>query len=152
MKMGGLVETAILEAATALETRDEELAEKVRKGDKAIDALEEQINEEAARLIALRAPTASDLRTVLSVIKIAASLERIGDYAKNMAKRAQRARPDDGGRRRGAARSAACPRPWCRCCRTRSTPTSRATWHWPRTCATATATSTRCTTRSFANS
>ncbi|WP_347309811.1 phosphate signaling complex protein PhoU [Defluviimonas sp. SAOS-178_SWC] len=88
MRMGGMVETAILEAAQALETRDEDLAEKVRAGDKAIDALEEKINEEAARLIALRAPTASDLRTVLSVMKIAASLERVGDYAKNMAKRA----------------------------------------------------------------
>ena len=88
MRMGGMVETAILEAAQALETRDEDLAEKVRKGDKAIDALEEKINEEAARLIALRAPTASDLRMVLSVMKIAASLERVGDYAKNMAKRA----------------------------------------------------------------
>lgn len=88
MKMGGMVETAILEAAQALETRDEDLAEKVRAGDKAIDALEEKINEEAARLIALRAPTASDLRMVLTVMKIAASLERVGDYAKNMAKRA----------------------------------------------------------------
>ncbi|MGI3167530.1 phosphate signaling complex protein PhoU [Pseudooceanicola sp. C21-150M6] len=87
MKMGGLVETAILDAAQSLETRDEELAEKVRAGDKAIDALEEMINEEAARLIALRAPTASDLRIVLSVMKISANLERIGDYAKNMAKR-----------------------------------------------------------------
>ncbi|MGB3315045.1 MAG: PhoU domain-containing protein, partial [Albidovulum sp.] len=66
MKMGGMVEAAILDAAQALETRDEELATKVRAGDKAIDALEERINEEAARLIALRAPAASDLRTVLS--------------------------------------------------------------------------------------
>jgi len=87
MKMGGLVETAILDAAKALETRDEELAEKVRAGDAAIDALEEQMNEEAARLIALRQPTAGDLRTVLSVMKIGANLERVGDYAKNMAKR-----------------------------------------------------------------
>lgn len=87
MKMGGMVEAAILEAAQALETRDEELATKVRAGDKAIDAMEEKINEEAARIIALRAPAASDLRTVLSVLKVAASLERIGDYAKNMAKR-----------------------------------------------------------------
>ncbi|GGO53164.1 phosphate uptake regulator, PhoU [Roseovarius pacificus] len=87
MKMGGLVEKAILDAATSLETRDEELAEKVRAGDRAIDALEEQINEETARLIALRAPTAIDLRLILSVMKIAGNLERIGDYAKNMAKR-----------------------------------------------------------------
>jgi phosphate transport system protein len=87
MKMGGLVEAATLDVAQALETRDEEMAQRVRAGDKAIDALEAQVNEEAARLIALRAPTARDLRTVLSVIKIAGSLERMGDYAKNIAKR-----------------------------------------------------------------
>lgn len=87
MKMGGLVEDAIREAARALESRDEELALTVRQGDKAIDGLEELVNEEAARLIALRAPAASDLRLVLSVMKIAGNLERIGDYAKNMAKR-----------------------------------------------------------------
>ncbi|MGC1495960.1 MAG: phosphate signaling complex protein PhoU [Sulfitobacter sp.] len=87
MKMGGMVEDAIRLAAQSLETRDEELAEQVRAGDKAIDALEDLINERAARVIALRAPTAIDLRLILSVIKISASLERIGDYAKNMAKR-----------------------------------------------------------------
>jgi phosphate transport system protein len=87
MKMGGLVEEAILNAARSLESRDEELAEDVRKRDRAIDLLEEQINEEAARVIALRAPTAVDLRLILSVIKISGNLERIGDYAKNMAKR-----------------------------------------------------------------
>ena len=87
MKMGGLVEAAILDAASALDARDDELAERVRKGDKVIDALEDQINTECARLIALRAPAASDLRTVLTVMKIAASLERCGDYAKNLAKR-----------------------------------------------------------------
>ena len=87
MKMGGLVEDAIRLAAQSLETRDDELADKVRAGDKAIDALEDLINERAARVIALRAPTAIDLRLILSVIKISASLERIGDYAKNMAKR-----------------------------------------------------------------
>lgn len=87
MKMGGLVEDAILRAARSLETRDEELAEEVRRGDKAIDDLEELIDEEAAQVIARRAPAASDLRTVLSILKIASNLERIGDYAKNMAKR-----------------------------------------------------------------
>ena len=87
MKMGGLVETALSDAAQALETRDEELAEQVRKSDSAIDALEEQVNSECARLIALRAPTATDLRTVLTVMKIAAGLERCGDYAKNLGKR-----------------------------------------------------------------
>ena len=88
MKMGGLVEAAILDAAQALESRDEDMANGVRKGDEAIDALEFRIQQEAARVIALRAPTAGDLRTVLTVMKIAASLERMGDYAKNMAKRA----------------------------------------------------------------
>ena len=87
VKMGGLVEQAILDGANALEKRDVDAAEVVRKGDKIIDALEEQINEEAARTIALRAPVSKDLRTLLSVLKLASSLERVGDYAKNMAKR-----------------------------------------------------------------
>ncbi|MGR3271662.1 phosphate transport system regulatory protein PhoU [Thalassococcus profundi] len=87
MKMGGLVETAIRDAAKSLETRDEELAERVRAGDRVIDALEERLNEEAARVIALRAPTAVDLRVILSVMRMSANLERIGDLSKNMAKR-----------------------------------------------------------------
>ena len=87
MKMGGLVEDAIRQAAKSLETRDEPLAEEVRAADKVIDLLEAQINENAARVIALRAPTAIDLRMTLSVMKISGNLERIGDYAKNMAKR-----------------------------------------------------------------
>lgn len=87
MRMAGLVEDAILNAARALEGRDAELADAVRQADKAIDALEEQINQEAARLIALRSPTAADLRTVLTAMKIASALERCGDYAKNLAKR-----------------------------------------------------------------
>lgn len=89
MRMGGLVEEAISKAATALETRDLDLAMEVRKGDKLIDVLEVQLNEDAARIIALRAPTAGDLRTVLSVFRVSGNLERIGDYAKNIAKRAQ---------------------------------------------------------------
>jgi phosphate transport system protein len=87
MKMGGMVEQAISDAAVALDTQDDALAQQVRLGDKAIDALEEQINTECARIIALRSPMATDLRTVLTVMKIASSLERCGDYAKNLAKR-----------------------------------------------------------------
>ena len=87
MKMGGLVEEQIVSAARSLEDRDEELAEKVRARDKRVDALEEEVNSEAARVIALRAPAARDLRLILSVIKISANLERIGDYSKNIAKR-----------------------------------------------------------------
>ena len=87
MKMGGLVEQAILDAAEALSKRDTDLAERVRKGDKAIDRLEVEINEAAARTIALRAPVSKDLRTVLTVLRLTAALERVGDYAKNIAKR-----------------------------------------------------------------
>ena len=68
MKMGGLVEDQILSAARGLDERDEELALSVRNRDKIIDALEEEVNTEAARVIALRAPTAIDLRLILSVI------------------------------------------------------------------------------------
>jgi phosphate transport system protein len=87
MRMGGLVEEAIREGARSLETRDVELAEIVRQNDKAIDELEERINHDVARVLALRAPAATDLRTVLTVLKISGNLERMGDYAKNMAKR-----------------------------------------------------------------
>ncbi|SFR49825.1 phosphate signaling complex protein PhoU [Litoreibacter janthinus] len=87
MKMGGLVETAISDSARALEMRDTELAEQVRKNDKLIDALEEQVASEVARVIAVRSPAAGDLRTVLSVLKISGNLERMGDYAKNLGKR-----------------------------------------------------------------
>ena len=87
MKMGGLVEAAITDTAQMLETRDEELASRIIRGDHAIDGLEEVINQEAARIIALRAPTAIDLRLVLSVMKISSNLERIGDHCKNIAKR-----------------------------------------------------------------
>lgn len=87
MKMGGLVESSIHDATDALINSDEDLAQKVRQADKSIDALEEEVHHQAARLIALRAPVASDLRTVLTVMKISANLERCGDYTKNLAKR-----------------------------------------------------------------
>ncbi|WP_299842835.1 phosphate signaling complex protein PhoU [uncultured Jannaschia sp.] len=89
MKMGGMVEEAIDNATTALMASDADLAGQVRAKDRAIDKLEEQVNEEAARVIALRQPIASDLRTVLSVFRISAALERVGDYAKNIAKRTE---------------------------------------------------------------
>ena len=87
LKMGGLVEDAILQGSEALSDRDVEAADRVRQGDRAIDALEEHLNEEVARTIALRAPVSRDLRILLSVLRLAASLERVGDYAKNIAKR-----------------------------------------------------------------
>jgi len=87
LKMGGQVESAILDAARALERRDAELAQLVVDGDKALDAAEEEINAQVVRLLALRQPQASDLRTAVAVMKTAGDLERLGDYAKNMAKR-----------------------------------------------------------------
>lgn len=87
MKLGGMVEAALLDAAEALEQRDEALADRVRLGDAGIDALEEEIQTDCARLLALESPAAGDLRLVLSVMRIASALERAGDYAKNLAKR-----------------------------------------------------------------
>ncbi len=87
MKMGGLVEEALRNSAKALEARDFDLAEKVRKGDRLIDELELTIKTDTAKLLALRSPTAVDLRTVLTVMEISSHLERCGDLAKNIAKR-----------------------------------------------------------------
>ena len=87
MQMGGLVETAISDAAKGLEMRDVELGQQVRRNDKLIDALEEEVATKVASLIAKRAPTAGDLRAILSILKISGNLERVGDYAKNLGKR-----------------------------------------------------------------
>ena len=87
LRMGGLVETALHDAMTALEAGDLDLARRVKEGDQSIDDLEESIRQEVERVIALRAPHASDLRTLLSVLTMASTLERCGDYARNVAKR-----------------------------------------------------------------
>ncbi|KPP88652.1 MAG: phosphate transport system regulatory protein PhoU [Rhodobacteraceae bacterium HLUCCO07] len=87
VKMGSQAEKAINNAITALETRDMDLSQKIRRDDKIIDTMDEEIKSETARVLALRAPTAGDLRTVLSVMTISSHLERCGDYAKNIAKR-----------------------------------------------------------------
>lgn len=86
-QMGGLAEQAIHDAMKALQRGDTALAEEVRKKDKAIDAIESEVEKLVVRLIALRAPMADDLREVIAALKIAAVVERIGDYAKNIAKR-----------------------------------------------------------------
>ena len=88
--------TALLggvDAAGALERHDIPTADRVIAGDAAIDALEDFIQTEAATLIARRAPTAVDLRLVLAVMRVAYSLERVGDYAKNVAKRTRMVSP-----------------------------------------------------------
>jgi len=86
-QMGGLAEQAITDAMTALQRGDLDLARRVREGDKALDALEVEVERDAVRIIALRAPMANDLREVVAALKIANVVERIGDYAKNIAKR-----------------------------------------------------------------
>jgi phosphate transport system protein len=85
--MGGRAEMAITLAMQALVKRDLDLARKVIAEDKAIDRIETEVEKLAVRIIALRAPMADDLREVIAALKIAAVLERIGDYAKNIAKR-----------------------------------------------------------------
>ena len=84
-EMGGLVESQLAQALTAVRDRETEVAEKVIAGDARVDAL--AVQEQTVRLLALRQPMAVDLRVVLSSIRIASSLERIADYAKNTAKR-----------------------------------------------------------------
>jgi phosphate transport system protein len=86
-QMGGLAEQAIEDAMLALSRGDAELADEVRKKDKQIDAIEAELEKLVVRVIALRAPMADDLREVIAALKIAAVIERIGDYAKNIAKR-----------------------------------------------------------------
>ncbi|HWT13263.1 MAG TPA: phosphate signaling complex protein PhoU [Allosphingosinicella sp.] len=86
-EMGGLAEAAIREAMEALVRRDAEAAAKVIERDRRIDALEVEVERQAVQIIALRAPMADDLRDVVAALKIAGVVERIGDYAKNIAKR-----------------------------------------------------------------
>lgn len=87
-RMGGLAETQLETAIEALQKRDSVLAETVIEHDRKIDALETEVDEFAIRLLALRQPMAADLRHIVTVLKIAPTVERIGDYAKNVAKRA----------------------------------------------------------------
>jgi phosphate transport system protein len=86
-EMGGLAEAAITEAMQALVHRDDEAAQRIVERDKKIDQLESEVERAAVQLIALRAPMADDLREVVAALKIAGVVERIGDYAKNIAKR-----------------------------------------------------------------
>jgi phosphate transport system protein len=86
-EMGGLAESAIAESMRALMQRDTEAATRVIETDKKIDVLEAEVERNAVQIIALRAPMADDLRDVVAALKIAGVVERIGDYAKNIAKR-----------------------------------------------------------------
>ena len=86
-KMGGLAEEQLAMSIKALETNDFELAKKTITADKEVDQLELDIEERAILLIAKRQPMALDLRRVIVTIRISSDLERIGDLAKNIAKR-----------------------------------------------------------------
>lgn len=89
LEMGGLVEAQIADGVKALITRDVEAGQQVRRKDSQVDAFEAKIDELAIRFIAMRQPMAVDLRHVVTALKITNSLERMGDYAKNMGKRVE---------------------------------------------------------------
>jgi len=86
--MGGLVERLLGQSFESLNRRDPKLASASIANDKAIDALQREIEDTAIVMIARRQPVADDLRHILAGLKIAADLERIGDFSKNIAKRA----------------------------------------------------------------
>jgi len=87
-RMGGLAERQVADATRALVRRDTDLASEVVQRDAQIDALEREIESFCVRLIALRQPMAQDLRVIVAAMKATNDLERIGDYARNAAKRA----------------------------------------------------------------
>jgi phosphate transport system protein len=87
-QMGGLAEQLLAHAIDALQNRDPELAVTTIQQDEMIDRLENEVEELAINIIARRQPMALDLRQIMTAIRIAGDLERIGDLGKNIAKRA----------------------------------------------------------------
>ncbi|MCA1939875.1 MAG: phosphate signaling complex protein PhoU [Caenispirillum bisanense] len=87
VRMGGLAEAQLASALQALSRRDSDLAAKVVTADAKVDEMEREVDACVVRLIALRQPVADDLRNAVGALKIAADVERIGDYAANVAKR-----------------------------------------------------------------
>jgi len=98
LAMGGLVERQLEMAIGALNSGESEAAESVVSNDYKVNACDVDIDERCTKILALRQPTASDLRLVLAVIKTTADLERIGDEAKRVARMAIRAARGDHGR------------------------------------------------------
>ena len=90
LEMGGLVEQQIAQAIQALVDRNVEQANRVIEHDDQIDLMEEEIDQYAIRLLATRQPMAVDLRLITMAMKISNDLERMGDYATNIAKRCER--------------------------------------------------------------
>ena len=87
VEMGGLAESQLADAIDAVIKRDSELATRVIQDDDKVDQLERDLDNLAIRLLALRQPMARDLREIVAALKIAADIERICDYAANVAKR-----------------------------------------------------------------
>ena len=87
IRMGGMVENEVALAARAMENRDAESAARTVEEDIKVDALEREIEQYVIRMLALRQPMAGDLRLVVAALKVTGDLERIGDYAANVAKR-----------------------------------------------------------------
>ena len=85
--MGGMAESQVADAVEAVARRDVALAQNVVQRDQRLDELEKDVERKCIRLIALRQPMADDLRKTVAAMKIANSLERIGDLAKNISKR-----------------------------------------------------------------
>jgi phosphate transport system protein len=90
LRMGSRVEHAVADALKALDRWDTDLAQRVVADDREIDAIRTTIDEAVLHIIATQQPVATDLRMVLATIAIAAELERMGDYAKGIAKRVER--------------------------------------------------------------
>jgi phosphate transport system protein len=86
-QMGGIVESQVALAAEAIMHRDAAAATRAVEEDPKVDALEREIETFVIRLLALRQPVADDLRGIVAALKITGDLERIGDYAANVAKR-----------------------------------------------------------------
>ena len=87
-QMGGLAEAQFANAIEAVAKRDTKLAENAIGSDERVDRIQQTVEDQALKLLALRQPMAIDLRTTLAALKIANELERIGDLAKNIGKRA----------------------------------------------------------------
>ena len=87
-QMGGLCEDLLSHALESVQSRDTRLARDVIDRDRLLDAMEVVVEESVVKMIALRQPVAADLRVLIAAMKIASTLERLGDLAKNIAKRA----------------------------------------------------------------
>lgn len=88
-QLGGMAEQQLATATCLLDARDPTPIDALIAKDKELDALEFLLNERAIEMIAIRSPMATDLRRIIAAVKIASVLERIGDYAKNIAKRSR---------------------------------------------------------------